>query len=155
PLIPHDAEERVSRALKQWNQIIRDHIRSETGLKLSDGDTRFSIPVRVIRGFPLTLGNLIQKYHDPVVWQLIIGQPKLSGLIEGLVFLLQSWGEVEKWPSLPPVARNGRPVLEQCKEIACSLQQVTIAIEVRRQITEIREDILGTYRCPSGLTSWV
>src|SRR6516165_3394642 len=48
PLIPPDAEERVNRSFKQWNQIIRDHIRTETGLKLSDGDSRFAIPVRVV-----------------------------------------------------------------------------------------------------------
>ena len=46
PLIPADAEERVTRSVKQWNQIIREHIRTETGLKLSDGDSRYSIPVR-------------------------------------------------------------------------------------------------------------
>lgn len=33
PLIPPDAQERVSRAFKQWNQSIREHIRIETGLK--------------------------------------------------------------------------------------------------------------------------
>src|SRR5262249_48106611 len=67
PLIPSDAEQRVSRAWKQWNQIIRDHIRSETGLKLSEGDTRYSIPVQVVDGLPLTLAKLIEKCHDPVV----------------------------------------------------------------------------------------
>ena len=59
PLIPPDAEERVNRSFKQWNQIIRDHIRTETGLKLSDGDNRFAIPVRVIRGFPVTLAQRV------------------------------------------------------------------------------------------------
>ena len=34
PLIPPDAEERVTRAFRQWNQIIREHIRNETALKL-------------------------------------------------------------------------------------------------------------------------
>jgi hypothetical protein len=33
PLVPPDAEERVNRSFKQWNQTVRDHIRTETGLK--------------------------------------------------------------------------------------------------------------------------
>ena len=51
PLIPPDAEDRVQRAFKQWNQIVRDHIRSETALKLADGDGRQSVQVRVVDGF--------------------------------------------------------------------------------------------------------
>ena len=37
PLIPGDAQERVARTVKQWNASIRELIRSETALKLSDG----------------------------------------------------------------------------------------------------------------------
>ena len=48
PLIPPDAEERVTRAYRQWNQIVRDHIRNETALRLTDGDGRNSIQVRVV-----------------------------------------------------------------------------------------------------------
>jgi hypothetical protein len=44
PLVPPDAEKRVNRSYKQWNQIIRDHIRTETGLKLSDGVGRYITP---------------------------------------------------------------------------------------------------------------
>lgn len=75
PLVPPDAEERVNRSFKQWNQIVRDHIRTETGLKLSDGDSRYAIPVRVVKGFPVTLAQLIDQYRDPVMWRLIIGHP--------------------------------------------------------------------------------
>lgn len=53
PLIPPDAEERVGRAFRQWNQIVRDHIRNETGLKLADGDGRNAVSVRIVDGFPV------------------------------------------------------------------------------------------------------
>ena len=32
--LPTDCEESVKRALKQWNLLIREHLRNETGLKL-------------------------------------------------------------------------------------------------------------------------
>ncbi len=150
PLVPPDAEERVNRSFKQWNQIVRDHIRTETGLKLSDGDSRYAIPVRVVKGFPVTLAQLIDQYRDPVMWKLIIGQPKLGGLIEGLEFLLQKWDQFEKWPSLPEPAKNGQPVLDRALKIATSLQQVALADKVVQQIKDIHEDILGVYRFAPG-----
>jgi hypothetical protein len=84
PLIPPDAKDRVTRAFNQWNQIVREHIRSETALKLADGDGRYSIPVRIVNGFPKGLADLIDRYQDPVLWLLILGQPKLGGVVEGL-----------------------------------------------------------------------
>ncbi|HZU38192.1 MAG TPA: hypothetical protein VFA18_19875 [Gemmataceae bacterium] len=155
PLVPPDAEERVNRSLKQWNQIVRDHIRTETGLKLSDGDSRFAIPVRVVRGFPVTLAQLIDQYSDPVMWRLIIGQPKLGGLVQGLEFLLRGWEQFEKWPSLPETARNNRSVLDRALSIATSLQQVALADQVVQQIKQIHEDILGVYRFQPGQGSAV
>jgi hypothetical protein len=91
PLIPADAEERVQQAFKQWSRVVREHIRAETGLRLSDGDSRFSIAVRIQQGFPTPLAELIGRYQDPVLWRLIVGQPKLGGLIEGLNYLLEDW----------------------------------------------------------------
>jgi len=154
-LVPPDAEERVIRSYKQWNQIVRDHIRTETGLKLSDGDNRFSIPVRVVPGFPVKLATLIDQCPDPAMWRLIIGQPQLGGLLHGLDFLLKNWGQFEIWPTLPEVAKGGRPVMEKCLEIASSLQKVALAEKVRQRIKEIDDDILGVYRYPSGQTSFV
>lgn len=145
----------MNRSFKQWNQIIREHIRNETGLKLSDGDSRFSIQVKIVRGFPVTLAQLIDQYRDPVMWRLIIGQPKLGGLIQGLKFLLQNWVQFENWPSLPQAAKNGQPVLERCLEITSSLQQAALAEKVCQQIKGIHEDILGVYRISPGLASTV
>ena len=155
PLVPLDAEDRVSRSVKRWNQIVRDHIRTETGLKLSDGDSRFAIPVRVARGFPTRLAELIGQYHDPVMWRLIIGQPKLGGLIQGLEFLLEDWNQFEQWASLPAEAKNGRGTLERALNIGISLQRAALGENVIEQIRSIHEDILGTYHPLPGQNSSV
>src|SRR6266567_1732517 len=88
PLIPPDAEDRVLRTVRQLNAPVRDHIRAETGLRLSDSQARSSIPVKVTEGFPSKLAGLIGKYDDPDLWRLIAGQPRLGGIVEGLQFLL-------------------------------------------------------------------
>ena len=155
PLIPHDAEERVTRAFRQWNQIIRDHIRSETALRLADGDGRNSVNVRIVEGFPVGFAKLIDNYRDPMLWRLIVGQPKLGGIIEGLTFLLEDWNQFEDWPRLPQIARNGEPALRRTLEISASLQQATLTQQVRDEIKAIREDILGAYHFSLGRNSWV
>ncbi|MGH9837856.1 MAG: hypothetical protein ACREEM_03640 [Blastocatellia bacterium] len=155
PLIPPDAEERVKRAFNQWNQIIREHIRNETGLKLSDGGGKYSIPIRVVTGFPDKLAKLIDDYDDRVLWLLILGQPKLGGVIEGLTFLLSHWDQLEQWGKLPDQARNGKANLQTSQQIVNALQQAALAEKVREQIKAINEDILGAYFYPEGKGYWI
>ncbi|MGE0128967.1 MAG: hypothetical protein AB7U82_12885 [Blastocatellales bacterium] len=149
PLIPPDAEERVARAFKQWNQIVRGHIRSETALNLSDGDGRYSIPVQVANGFPKRLAELIDRHHDPALWLLILGQPKISGIVEGAKFLLSNWDKLEQWPQLPEEAKGGDIFLNWTLDTANALQHIARAEKVRSQIKEIDEDILGAYFYPT------
>jgi hypothetical protein len=89
PLIPADAEDRVARTVRQFNAIIREHIRSETGLKLSDDNAKSAVGVHVIDGFPVVVARLIDRFPDLLLWRLIMLQPKLGGVVEGLSALLE------------------------------------------------------------------
>ena len=60
----------MNRAVKQWNQIVREHIRNESGLRLSDGDRRNSIQVRVVEGFPTPLASFIDR-RPPIVGKVL------------------------------------------------------------------------------------
>ena len=160
PLIPPDAEDRVSRTVKQLNAAIRDHIRSETGLKLTDAQNRSAIQVKVTEGFPSELAGLIGRYDDPVLWRLIAAQPKLGGIIDGLQFLLDDWAAFEKWPDLPPVAVGSQSSLERARDVALALQQISVSKKVKEELKAIHEDILGAYRfsvraLPFGPPPWV
>lgn len=148
-LIPPDAEDKVSRTVRQLNKPVRDHIRAETGLRLTDAQARSSIPVKVTEGFPARLAGLIDKYDDPVLWRLIAAQPRLGGIIEGLQFLLSDWGAFEEWPPLPSVARGSEPALTTARDVALALQRVTLSQQVKEELTAIHEDILGVYRFAS------
>ena len=91
PLIPPDAEERTGRAFRQWNQIVRDHIRNETGQKLADGDGRNAVSVKIADGFP----HLLAQLADTAIpcFGLIVGQPKLGGVIDVSLWIRASNGE--------------------------------------------------------------
>src|SRR5438874_1097970 len=101
PLIPADAQDRVARAVRQYNPVVREQIRSEMGLRLSDDKSRGSVPIQVVDGFPAGVASLIDKYQDVVLWRLVMLQPKLGGVLEGLTGLLEHWEDFERWLQLP------------------------------------------------------
>ncbi|MBI3937964.1 MAG: hypothetical protein HY323_13380 [Betaproteobacteria bacterium] len=146
PLIPGDAKECVERAVKQFNVIAREHIRAETGLRLSDEKAKEAVGIRVVEGFPTEVARLIDRYRDQTLWRLIIAQPKLGGVVEGLGLLLAHWEEFENWLELPAVAKGSKPSLERAAQVAAALQTVAVARKVFDKIKEIREGILGLYR---------
>ncbi len=78
PLIPPDAEDRVHRAYKEFRQIVRSHIRSETRLTLADEDTRENVPVKIVDGFPISIAQLIDNNQDRTLWRLILA-PGIDG----------------------------------------------------------------------------
>jgi hypothetical protein len=145
PLIPADAEDRVYRAFRQWNNRIREHIRNETALKLSDGEGQNAVSIKVVDGFTDPLASLIDKYNDPVLWRLIVGQPKLGGLVEGSTFLLEFWGDVEQWDLKPGIATNGRESLEHVSKLTSKLQELANTKRVIEELKKIDEDVLGCY----------
>jgi hypothetical protein len=158
PLIPPDAEDRVSRTVRHFNKPIRDHIRAETGLRLTDSQARSSIPIKVTEGFPAKLAELIDKYDDPVLWRLIAAQPRLGGIVAGLQFLLEDWDSFEEWPSLPAIAHGSEPSLSRARDVALALQRVTSSEQVKKELAEIHEDILGAYFFKSSkpfATPWI
>jgi hypothetical protein len=81
--IPADSKERVERTCKQFNEQIRQHIRAETGLRLTDVSGATSVTVRVVDGFSPAVGQLIDEHDDLMLWRLITLQPRLGGVIEG------------------------------------------------------------------------
>ena len=146
PLIPANAEDRVGRAYKQFNQIVRKHIRAETGLGLLDEDGRGNVVVRIVDGFPIAVATLIDRNQDPTLWRLILALPKLAGAVEGLDLLVKHWDEFEQWAALPQVAKASYPALTQSLDVAKALRQLAAAKKVFEELKLINEDILGVYR---------
>jgi hypothetical protein len=97
-------------------------------------------------GFPAKLAELIDRHQDRVLWRLIIGQPKLGGIVEGLNFLLPDWPEFEQWLNLPSVAKGSEPALMRTGDVAVALQGLAVTKKVLDELKEIHEDILGVYR---------
>ena len=116
------------------------------GLRLADSQGTGTISIRVVAGFPAKLAELIDRHQDRVLWRLIIGQPKLGGIVEGLNFLLPDWPEFEEWLNLPSVAKGSEPALVRTRDVAAALQGLAVTKKVLDELKEIHEDVLGVYR---------
>ena len=55
-----ELERRVSRSFRQWNNVLRDQLRNEMGLRLSIGDETQAVPVRIVPGFPAPFQNVLE-----------------------------------------------------------------------------------------------
>jgi hypothetical protein len=155
PLIPPDAQERVERIVRQANQSLRDLIRAETGLKLTDGVERLSIPVRVREGFTGAFGDVINRHPDPLQWWLICGLRQLGGVVDGANWLLKRWPEVERWKHLPPTAQASGDAIRRTRDVALELQKIIADPPIIADIKSITEDYLGCYVFPRGRAPWI
>src|SRR5262249_16962420 len=77
-----DAREKVERAFKQWNLILRDYLRVETGLRLSVGDEAQTVLVKVKDGLPQPFSDLLSDYERRIELLLIL--PRLKATQSGL-----------------------------------------------------------------------
>ena len=155
PLIPPDALERIERAVKQTNPPLREHIRAETGLKLSDGAERLSIPVRVREGFTGPFGDIIMRYPDQSLWWLICGLRQLGGIVEGTSWLLSRWPDLESWEHLPTMARGSGDAIKRTQDVAAELQKLVANPPIIEEIKKITADYLGCYFYPVGRPPWI
>lgn len=152
PLLPPDAEERVKRLVKHANAVVREQIRSETGLRMVDPDrsARAGAPVSVVDGFSPAFAGLVAGNPDPILWALVSGQSRLGRLVDGLNFLLELWPKLSNWEHLPPELADASPALARTREVAEQLQKVVAAQKLIDQMKKIEEDILGCYRVEIG-----
>jgi hypothetical protein len=144
-LISDGAEKIVSDVVRQINRVVRDSIRTETGLRLSDETYRGSVPIKVVAGFPSSLTQLIERYPDPTLWRLISLRPKLISVSDSLKELLVHWNQFEAWDGLPTTAKNAGPTLRRSLEISESLSALAAADALLIEISLIEDDILGAY----------
>ena len=151
-----ELELRVSRSFRQWNNVLRDQLRNEMGLRLSIGDETQAVTVRVVPGFPAPFQNVFEGI-PPGLWRFLLRLPALEASVKGLDSVISIYSGVrsdaipEQVPSfLPPSVADAR---EFCGNLVSALQR----IEIDRKFGGINEDILGAYffRVPEVHLYWM
>jgi hypothetical protein len=136
-----DAEQRIKRTIEQWNQIIRNAIIAETGLRLSVGDDQQNVPVRLHPGMPKSFADIAAQL-EPGLWELLFNQHLLNTTKSGLQLLLNN-GEVLQSRYTNLDFRN-----RDIERVQYMLQRVIALLEERNfaaQFRAIDQDVLGAY----------
>jgi hypothetical protein len=147
--------DKVRRTLKQWNNVIRDHLRNEMGLRLTVGDEAQAVPLRVVDGMPATFGDLLSSL-DPAIWGFLLRMRVLENTLEGLRFTEKGYPELFIRPpgSLPsPLPQGVSDARGFIEELVGWLKKQ----EVQARIKGIHQDILGAYffRVPAISVYWM
>ena len=152
-LIDPSWKERVERTCRQWNLIVREQMRTETGLRFSSSEGREAVPVRIVDGLPPPLQSFVNSIPEKTFWNLLMLRPSIEGGRQGLSDLLVNHDEIFAWlasskkgsfggDKQPPAVRDG---------LDLSLQYVYWVIdaikkaEIEKKFGEIQEDVLGGY----------
>lgn len=141
----YQARERTDRAFRQWNQIVREHVRAETALKLSVGDEQRSVPVKVVDGLPKPFADAVRSFDDEMVWWLALRLPALKEAGDLLDQI------VARFPAIALALFEGELPFVGVREVNGTrqlLKQLATwqrAQELLTRIRAINTDVLGAY----------
>jgi len=141
----HDKElqSRVERTFKQWNLIIRDYLRSETGLRLTVGEDHQAIPVRVLIGLPPPFLQLVNEIED-AAWRLYFHRSLLETGARALEMIDLDFHGLLNWePLRPPPAEQNE--IRRAKNFIDKLLKLLELLKLEEKIRTINQDILGAY----------
>ena len=149
------AREAVESAVKQWNSTIRDHLRNETGLRLSQGSEVQAVPVRVQDGIPAPLLDLLKGLEK---WALLVlNRTRIEQAVAGVGFLAAQYDALSR--VVPPMIMSKATQYEtlHTRDLAAELLGLLHRLKVREKWQQIREDVLGAYlfRIPEIHIYWL
>ena len=144
---------RVSKTRKRFNPILREAIRSETGLVLNrksrgsdypyDDNSNISVPVSLKPGLPESLRNLTLEGDD---LQLKLAISPYYRELKKLHEASKELGPMVENIKHHPIMRDKDKVFQRASELADSLLQKLEADNPVNKILAVHEDVLGCYR---------
>jgi hypothetical protein len=134
------AKERVERAYKQWNAILRDQLRNETGLRLTVGEEAQAVPVSIEDGLPLSVKQVLEGFDDDL--DLLLNLPLFEKAADGLESMLRHYAQVTRLTDFHDASSDE---VQRVKQLTKALVVKLKEIELLKKLAGINEDILGAY----------
>jgi hypothetical protein len=139
-----DARERVEKAVTSWNTSVRDHLRAETGLRLSVEGAAQAVPVRVTDGLPRPFFKILmydeQASQQPDLIFLWFRLAEARSAAQGTKFLLDEYEHIKRVVELVP-----KEEVANTHEMAASLVNKLEGVSFWEKWRSIKEDVLGAY----------
>jgi len=162
-LLDEDVPDRVKRTVKQWNQTVREFIRTETALRLTVAEARHAVPIKVVDGLPLPFAEILQGVDETLLW-LTLNRPTLEATAAGLGQVVKRFPDFLKWP--PTKQSLGQQDgfldvdqmdLQKSQEFLETLLKALEELSLIEQLKTIDEDVLGAYffRIPEIRLYWM
>lgn len=153
-----DAREKVERAFKQWNLILRDYLRTETGLRLSVGDETQTVMVKVKDGLPQPFSDMLSDYERYIELLLIL--PRLKAAQSGLEEVVKNHDALCSVIAPQRELGDGIPTLDEVITVRKFLSDAVGRLErmdLLNKFAKIEEDTLGAYfyRLPEIQLFWM
>lgn len=144
----------VERTYKQWNIILRDYLRAETGLRLSVGDDSQAVPVKVVDGLPGPVADVLRQFEG-LEW-LLLNRPAIEAAASGAE-VMEKYIDVARalWQRAAGPARAGH--IRRVRDTATAWLRKLDKRRAVEQLIGIEEDVLGAYffRIPEIRLYWV
>lgn len=144
----HDPQLRskVERSFKQWNNIIRDYLRTETGLRLTVGDETQAVPVKIVAGLPEPLRQLLKDIPIEVL-NLYLRRRQFSEGEQGVKLAQDNFNQL----AISIDDSKYKPVQtspDDLTRVSLFLNQAFQLIndwDLQKKIGQIEQDTLGAY----------
>ena len=136
----------VERIVKQWNLIVREMIRNETGLKLQHNEQYVQIPVRVQNGFPTAIKDIINKFQHPELWNLFLGRHRIQDTIPGFQIVNENYKHLNKVIANYPNYED----LAHMEKFMSKLFESLSFDEMFLDLKSLKVDLLGAYLFKKG-----
>jgi hypothetical protein len=162
-LLAKDVRDRVQGTVKQWNQFLRELIRTETALRLSTNEAKQAVPVKVEDGLPLPFNRILRDVDELLLW-LTINRPSLEAAAAGLDKVIRKFPDLMHWPPIKQSLDKqedfddfDQPTFRKSQLFIQTLLHVLESRSIFEQLKNIDEDVLGAYffRIPEIRLYWM
>lgn len=143
-----DAKERVVRAEQQWNLIIREAIRTETGLRLVSKEKTLTVAIKVEDGYPDSFADFVNKISDDY-WIFLLQLKPLENalntidLISSNVVPFLSGRQTDSTKSI--VTETSQKSILETIRLLDGVITLLKECKIEEMLKSIDEDILGAY----------
>jgi len=137
-------QKQIELTCKQWNQVIREHIKNEMALRLTVGDERQAVPVQVVDGLPSPFVKFIQELRKDQIWDFIFNRPLLLETEKGVDIILKNYDSIRDWNGLKEAIIKKEELYHVLLFINALNKEIE-KLELYEKIANIRQDILGAY----------
>ncbi len=134
---------RVRRIYRQWNNAVREYLRTETALRLSVEEKRQSVPIVVKDGLPLPFADILKGWNQ-AIWDLYLHRRQITASIEGLEVIKRNLDYLKSLSEFQDIQVDQNTVGD-VQELVKRVEKLLEKLSLLKRIRDINEDILGAY----------